>query len=111
MAVQLYVFGKSLAGVQAGELLEVAKDLKDRFGGPVEVSACGRVCIASAHARFVRPDLVAGLKLASPPPSWEESVKSAARIPFCNVVNGALRFYDWTGLLSTLNPPPSGSDR
>lgn len=97
-AVLLYVLGRSIAGVQAGELLEIANDMKTKFGAAAEVSAFGRVSIAAVHARFVRPDLVSSVRLVEPPPSWGESVKSAARIPFANVMNGALRLYDWTEL-------------
>ena len=64
----------------------------------MEVGAFGRVSIAAAHARFVRPDLVSSAHLVEPPPSWGDSVKSAARVPFANVVNGALRLYDWVDL-------------
>ena len=98
IAVVLYALGKSIVGVQAGEALEIAQEMKAKFGAPAEVSASGRVSIAAAHARFVRPDLVSSVRLANPPPAWGESVKSAARVPFANVVNGALRLYDWTEL-------------
>lgn len=98
VAVLLYVLGKSIVGVQAGEILEIANDLKTKFGASVEIAAYGRNCIAASHARFVRPDLVSGLRLTEPPPSWGESVKSALRVPFANVVNGALRRYDWIDL-------------
>ena len=107
IAVLLYTLGKSLVGIQAGEILEIAKDMKTKCGGPVEVAAFGRVSIAAAHARFVRPDLVSSAHFVAPPPSWDESVKSARRVPFANVVNGALRLYDWTDLAKVQKVPVS----
>lgn len=98
IAVLLYALGKSIVGVQAGEILEIAQDLKVKTGVPVEVSAFGRCGIAAVHARFVRPDLVSGATLAAPPPSWAHSLKTSERVPFSNVVNGALRQYDWVEL-------------
>ena len=99
MAVLLYTLGRSIVGMQAGELLEVADDLRRMYGAPVELSAFGRVCIASAHAHYVRPDLIASLTIANAPSSWDKAVRNSGRVPFCNVVNGALRLYDWTDLL------------
>ena len=97
-AVLLYSLGRSLVGVHAGEILSVAADMKSRLRAPIEVVAHERVCIGAAHARFVRPDIVTALRLENPPQSWKSAVKTGARIPFANVVNGALRHYDWTDL-------------
>ncbi len=65
-----------------------------------ELEAHDRTCIAAAHAAFVAPGLVSSVKTVSPPPSWGESVKKGGMVPFANVVNGALRHYDWTSLLA-----------
>ena len=107
IAVLLYTLGKSLVGIQAGEILEIANDMKAKSGESVEIVAFGRISIAAAHARFVRPDLVSSVRFVAPPPSWGESVKSARRVPFAGVVNGALRHYDWTDLAKVREMPVS----
>ena len=98
IAVLLYVLGRSIVGVQAGEILEIAQDLKAKYGTAVEVTAFGRCGIAAAHARFVRPDLVSVAARIDPPSAWAHALRKAERIPFANVVNGALRLYDWVDL-------------
>ena len=42
--------------------------------------------------------IVSSARFVAPPPSWGESVMTARRVPFANVVNGALRLYGWTEL-------------
>ena len=42
---------------------------------------------------------LSSVKTVNPPPSWGASVKKSVKVPFANVVNGALRHYDWTQLL------------
>ena len=99
IAVFLYTLGRSLVGLQAQEILEIAHEMKKRFGSAPQLEAHERTCIAAAHAAFVAPGMVSSVKTVSPPQSWGESVKKGDRVPFANVVNGALRQYDWTALL------------
>ena len=99
IAVLLYSLGRSIVGMQAEEILEIANEMKKWFGVAPELEAHDRTCIAAAHAAFVAPGLVSSVKTVSPPPSWGESVKKGGMVPFANVINGALRHYDWTSLL------------
>jgi len=99
IAVLLYTLGRSIVGMQAQEILEVAHEIKNRFGAAPAVEAHERTCIAAAHAAFVAPGLVSSVKTVNPPKSWGESVMKSDKVPFANVVNGALRQYDWTQLL------------
>ena len=100
IAVLLYSLGRSIVGMQAEEILEIANEMKKWFGVAPELEAHDRTCIAAAHAAFVAPGLVSSVKTVSPPPSWGESVEKGGMVPFANVVNGALRHYDWTSLLA-----------
>lgn len=99
VAVLLYVLGRSLVGMQAEEILEIAREMKSRFGAAPQVEAHRRTCVAAAHAAFAAPGSVASVKPVNPPPSWGESVAKGDRVPFSIVVNGALRRYDWKDLL------------
>ena len=105
LSVLLYTLGKTLAGEQAGEILEIAQDAQARFGGACKVVATGRTAIAAAHAAAVRRDLVNAVTPVEAPPAWTTSVKEAYYIPFCDTVFGALKQYDWVDLL------PPASDR
>lgn len=74
--------------------------LRRRTGFQVEVVAHGRTCIPAAHARAARRDLISRVVCLRAPRSWAESVRKADRVPFANVVNGALLHYDWTDLVA-----------
>lgn len=98
-AVMLYLLGKSMVGVRAEETIALAASLKERAKKPVEVIACGRTCISSAHAFAARRDLFAKVDCFHAPKSWAESVRNSEIVPFANVVNGALLDYDWIDLV------------
>ena len=98
-AVMLYLLGKSMVGVWAEETIALAASLKERTKKPVEVIACGRTCISSAHAFAARRDLFAKVDCFHAPKPWAESVRNSEIVPFANVVNGALLDYDWPDLL------------
>ena len=104
VAVMLYLLGRSLIGEQAGEILAVAREIKSRTGAIPEVVAKERVCIAALHAYASRRDLVARVTQINPPASWTTSVTEGASIPFAQVVNGALRVYDWASLPDVMEP-------
>ena len=98
-AVMLYLLGKSMVGVRAEETIALAASLKERTKKPVEVIACGRTCISSAHAFAARRDLFAKVDCFHAPKPWAESVRNSEIVPFANVVHGALLDYDWPDLL------------
>lgn len=98
LSVLLYALGQSLVGRQAGELQEVALDLKRRFGASPDIFTRGRMAVAAAHAFAVNKGLFGKVEFVIPPPSWSESVKKALDTPMSICVNGALLSYDWTGL-------------
>ena len=98
-AVMLYLLGKSMVGVRAEETIALAASLKERTKKPVEVIACGRTCISSAHAFAARRDLFAKVDCFYAPKPWAESVRNSEIVPFANVVHGALLDYDWPDLL------------
>lgn len=100
-AVMLYLLGKSMVGMRAEELIALADSLKRRTGKSVDVVAHGRPGISAAHAFAARRDLFRNVKCLIPPPSWAESVRKSAVVPFANVVNGALLDYDWTDLVKS----------
>ena len=98
LAVLLYALGKSLVGRQAEEMQEIAADAKARFGASPDVVACGRICVAAAHASAANAGLFGSVAFVEPPPSWEESVGRSLDVPMSICVNGALLAYDWRGL-------------
>ena len=98
LSVLLYALGQSLVGRQAGELQEVALDLKRRFGASPDIFTRGRMAVAAAHAFAVNKGLFGKVEFVTPPPSWSESVKKALDTPMSICVNGALLSYDWTEL-------------
>ena len=98
-AVMLYLLGKSMVGVRAEETIALAASLKERAKKPVEVIACGRTCISSAHAFAARRDLFAKVDCFHAPNPWTQSVRNSEIVRFANVVNGALLDYDWTDLI------------
>ena len=91
--------GRSVPGLQAAEILVLAEEAKRKFGGTPVVCAVGRLCVAAAHARKVRPDLVSAVELRDPPPSWTEIVEKGLECDRYCSVPGALRLYDWPELL------------
>lgn len=99
-AVMLYTLGRSMVGVRAEETIALADSLRRRTGFKVEVVAHGRTCIPAVHARAARRDLISRVVCLRAPKSWAESVRKADRVPFANVVNGALLHYDWTDLVA-----------
>ncbi len=99
LAVLLYTLGKTLAGEQASELLELAADVKRRYGTAPQIVAYGRTAIAAAHAYAARRDLVSDVEVVEAPPPWTTSVREAYIIPFSTTVYGALKAYDWVDLL------------
>ena len=98
-AVMLYMLGRSIVGVRAEELIALAGETARLTGCAPTLSPHGRTCIAAAHAYAVRRDLFTGISCVIPPPSWADSVRSSRKIPFADVVHGALLEYDWTDLL------------
>ncbi|MCQ2393247.1 MAG: hypothetical protein MJ249_03080 [Kiritimatiellae bacterium] len=99
VAVLLYTLGKTLAGEQASELLEIASDLKRRYGRAPQIVSYGRTAIAAAHAFAARRDLVSDVETIEAPPPWTMCVREGYGIPFANTVSGALDVYDWVDLL------------
>ena len=98
VAVLLYSLGKNLVGVQAEELGNVVKALK-QVGEQPEIVAVDRLCIAAAHAHGAYPDVVPPVTLKRPPNAWAKSIETSQKIPFATIVNGGLKFYDWPDLL------------
>ncbi len=98
-ATLLHFLGESLVGVRAEETLVLAAALKSRAGGVTpDVVVNGRSAVAVAHARGVRPDLVAEIECHRSPPSWEKAIETSASISYASIVHGALLDYDWTDL-------------
>jgi hypothetical protein len=94
-----YMLGKSIIGVRAEEMIVLADFLKKYTGKKVEAIPHGRPCISAAHAFAIRRDLFSKVVALIPPKSWTESIRDSKRVPFANVVNGALLDYDWVDLL------------
>ena len=107
VAVMCIWLGRSLVGDRAGDLAAAATMFAglDEVGGrKIEIVAQGRASVPAAHAFYVWRKLFSGLKLERPPQSWESLFADPMLDSrFADVVHGAYRFYDWTGLLST--PP------
>ena len=98
-AVMLYALGRSLVGVRTEEILALADFLKTRFGAAPRIFARGRLAIPAAHARAADRSRIAAVEVEDAPLAWVEAVRTAAIQPYANLVNGALREYDWTDLL------------
>lgn len=97
-AVLLYSLGKNLPAVQAEELGNIVKTLK-LAGEQPEIVAVDRICIAAALARGAYPDVVTAVTLKRPPNAWAKSIEISESIPFSNIVNGALKSFDWVDLV------------
>ena len=93
--------GLSLVGQRAEDLILAAKEFLRLTGGVrAEIVAEGRAAVPAAHAHYVEPNLFAGLRMERPPLSWTEVMADPGQpYRFANVVQGALRAYDWTDLV------------
>ena len=68
--------GRSVPGLQATEILVLAEEAKRTFGRAPVVCAVGRLCVAAAHARKVRPDLARSVPISCPP--WNCAIRRRA---------------------------------
>lgn len=98
VGVMLYMLGRSLVGERAGEIAEACTWLRKEYSLEPLVLAHGRMAIPAAHAKTVAPRVVADVVNVDPPPSWRKMVESGSGCPYADLVNGALREYDWTDL-------------
>ena len=98
-AKMLYLLGSSLVGRRAGEILALAKDIRQRYGAAPEVIAYGRTAVAAAHAFAAARQDVALVKIENPPLSWSDAVRTHAFYDYASSIQGGLVHYDWTDLL------------
>ena len=97
-AKMLYLFGSSLVGRRAGELIALGREAKRRFGKNPTVVSTGRLAVPAAHAIAAEPGLFTGHEFIAPPSSWERAVRNRDMSLYSTSVHGALLHYDWVDL-------------
>lgn len=101
MARLYALVGVSFVGKRAEDVIAAAKAASSASGGmPVQLIAHGRAAVAAAHAFFTARELFAGLQIERPPCAWRELFEDDARpCRFADIVQNAVRFYDWIDLI------------
>lgn len=98
LAMMWYPIGRTLVGIRAENLLDIAAGLKTRFGDVPDVVAIGRAAIPAVHARYVAPEQSGAVEEIDPPRAWSEEVCMGLKCNFADGVHGALAAYDWVDL-------------
>ena len=99
-AVVLRAIGENLVARRAEDAALAARWFAALCGGDrPELYAEGRAAIPAAHAKFLEKETFAGFAVEQPPVSWRQLLADPAiESCFADLVNGALRVYDWTDL-------------
>ena len=92
--------GENLVARRAEDAALAARWFAALCGGDVpELRAEGRAVIPAAHAKFLEKGAFAGYAAENPPASWRSLLADPTiDSRFADLVNGALRVYDWTDL-------------
>jgi len=98
VAKMLYLFGSSLVGRRAGELVALGREAKRRFGKSPTVVTTGTFAVSAAHAMAADPGLFTASDFIDPPVAWSRTVREGKMTTYASSVNGALLKYDWTDL-------------
>ena len=99
IAMCLMALGDSLVARRAEDAMVAARYVAKTLGAKPLLVAEGRAVIPAVHARYLEPELFAGLETAREPTGWEDLVADETiAYPFSNTVRGALALYDWTDL-------------
>ncbi len=101
IATMLGVVGRTLPGVQAEELIGIARSIRERTGQVPDVVAVGQLAVAAAHAFAVERSAFGSITFEKPPKPWAQAAREADFIPFNTVVHGALLRYDWPELVES----------
>lgn len=99
-AMLMRAVGENLVARRAEDAALAARWFAALCGGRrPELRAEGRAVIPAAHARYLEPEAFDGFVAERAPASWR-TLMSDPMVPTCfaDLVNGALRTYDWTDL-------------
>jgi dienelactone hydrolase len=109
-----YLLGKSLAGMQADDIVACGRWLAsreatvDRPPRQVDLFAVGLAVIPAVHAAAVHPGVFATTRLEDVPRSWssyvEEGPLAPRPLPLAGLVHGALEDYDLPDLVELVRP-------
>ena len=105
IAVFFYWQGRNLAICRAEDYLAVGRWFAKLTGSPAELQAEGGAVVAAAHAYYFGRDRFSAFTPKSAPPSWAETVRRPSAPPprMSDVVQGALKVYDWPQLCLRVN--------
>ena len=96
----LRAIGENLVARRAEDAALAARWFAALCGGDrPELYVEGRAAIPAAHAKFLEKEAFAGFAVEQPPASWRQLLADPTiESRFADLVNGALRVYDWTDL-------------
>ena len=99
-AVVLRAIGENLVARRAEDAALAARWFAALCGGDrPELYVEGRAAIPAAHAKFLEKETFAGFAVEQSPASWRQLLADPTiESRFADLVNGALRVYDWTDL-------------
>lgn len=103
-----YLLGRSYIGLQAEDVLQAARCLKERAGASpqptgVELVAVGAAGIPALHAAAIEADRFGSVKLVRTLASWSSVIYSRlTQVQGSQIVHGALTTYDLPDLAATL---------
>jgi len=107
-AFTAYLLGRSYVGLQAEDVLQAARCLKERAGAGsqptgVELVAVGAAGIPALHAAAIEADLFGSVKLVRTLASWSGVIYSRlTQVQGSQIVHSALTTYDLPDLAATL---------
>ena len=99
-AVVMRAIGENLVARRAEDAALAARWFAALCGGDrPELRAEGHAAIPAAHAKFLEKDAFAGYAAENAPASWRQLLADPTiDSRFADLVNGAIRVYDWTDL-------------
>ena len=100
VAAMAYLLGRNLVSLRAEDAIQFARAwAAENDCAKVDVKAIGRAAIPAAHAAAAVPALFGEKSFVQAPPSWSVAISEEnLKLSYTDIVNGALRTYDWTDL-------------